>query len=453
MESKLEYVANKKLPFIAKQDGTIWYMDTGTGSTEHPVIHVQAGLNWIMKVCKNQQVWPSSTPLILPRPGIPTWHLKNDLSNSHDLEDAMTSPALEPPILGPTFMQPAPEPAHAPEAPSQPAPGAAPPATAEPAGVHGVPDVPAAAAGGVPDEPAAADSEPAVRGDRHWDKRAWDASSWGHNSWWDGHRSEAGWQTHDKKVNVVELRQAKSQTEYDAMWNNLKVTLFQEWPLSELMMYWWHLDRGNRDATHLHWLNGLLPSFALAELALLQHWQEQDYRSALDDVQDTFEPSRFIWPVETGIPGLQGWSNELLQVVGRERAVPGGLDEQSALSMIQGSRPPSNMGVYVQAKRQFFWAFRKMADGQIRASKVSGRSTMDGYYRVTGVESLRHNFTLIHEYKLTKVLFATDNRGIKLPLVLAFVKASGETAGADLHLYHCALCPATVVAALNNQIF
>ena len=43
-----------KVPFISPVDGTIWYMDTMTGVTEHPCIHVNVGLDWLMQVCQTQ---------------------------------------------------------------------------------------------------------------------------------------------------------------------------------------------------------------------------------------------------------------------------------------------------------------------------------------------------------------------------------------------------------------
>ncbi len=106
-------------------------------------------------------------------------------------------------------------------------------------------------------------------------------------------------------------------------------------------------------------------------------------------------------------------------------------------------------------KREFFWAFRRMADGQVEATKICGHPNADGSYFARRVEKLRNNITTIHEYRLQQVLACPDPSGrpIDLPLVLAFTRESGYNQGADLHLYHCALIPASVCEVIQRELF
>jgi hypothetical protein len=373
----------------------------------------------------NQGVWPEAVPDILPRPGKPSWSCQDLVGTSNALATSITQPAPEAAIFqgacsrnlqrptNPMFQVdsvsglwvPIPEP---------------PPAAAPVRlGVPGVPELTGArAVPGVPRE-------------------------------WLGPDTAAvhhpGRMALVQPEDMIELQYPANDIEADNVWNNLQIGMFPHWPLSEQMMYWWH-EQPPSGPRGFPWMHGLLPSICLADVVFRQQWVERTYDSALDDRDSTtFDPGRYIWPADVNMPGLHALSRQKLQVA---TVIHGAVMPRE----IAGVRPPSNMCVYVQAKRQYFWVFRRMADGQVKACKVAGCSA-SGIFLVTAVESLRHNITTIHEYRLKRALLCQDHRGIDLPLVLGFIRESGARAGADLHLYHCTLIPAVVLNALQTCLF
>ena len=199
------------------------------------------------------------------------------------------------------------------------------------------------------------------------------------------------------------------------------------------------------------WIVGVLPSIFLAELMYRDHYERVIVWDRLANVHQHYDLSRFVWPYNCGIPGLQRTGRRSLAwAVGDGGGQwENGVDEVDDPGMLWklfkgGAVSATNESWYIQGKAQFFWVFRHLPNGNREVLKVAGEFHK-GRFHIACVQR-RHEGVTLSQVVHTSGL---DAASTTLPLIALYLD---DRFSERLTMFHCSLVPQQLLADFETTM-